>query len=384
MLNQELIEREYGFLQDKIYVNTSLISMPPMRVQEAWKRYIQTYVDVCATNYPTYFPGLLEDARKELAKLLKAEPLEIAFTSSACASMTILANSFPFEKGDNVIITSEEHASNAIPWLALEKRGITVKIVESRGGCVYEEDLIRAIDEHTRIMAVASVFFCTGFALDVAMVGKACKERGVYLAVDATQSLGRSRLYPKAEFVDFIAGGAHKGLLGTKSLGYLYCSKELCKKMKPYTGSLQSQGNGGRPFTLKHYDEIEWYPGAERFEAGNPPYGVIDALGKGVSLINEFGVENIEAQIRETEEVLRGRLKGLPLRILEPERERRSGMLFVFYPEGADLDQVREILVKNNVFATVRYDYIRMTLHLYNSPKQMGRLVETLEEISRL
>lgn len=384
MLNSRLIEQEYGFLKDRIYLNTSLISMPPMRVQNAWKAYIQTYVDAFATNYPTYFPKLHDDAREEMARLLNVAPSDVAFTSSACASITILVNSFPFKEGDNVIITSEEHASNAIPWLALEKRGVEIRIVESRGGCIYEEDLIDAIDNRTRIMSVASVFFCSGFALDVARLGKACKERGVYLAVDATQSLGRIRLYPREEYVDFVAGGAHKGLLGTKSLGYLYCSGELRGIMEPYTGSLQSQGNGGRPFALKHYDEIEWFPGAECFEAGNPPYGVIDALGKGVSLINELGIENIEAYIRETEDVLRGKLKNLPLKMLEPEEGRRSGMLFVFYPAGADPDKVREVLVKNNLFATVRYDYIRITLHLYNDPAQMQRVADTLEEISRL
>lgn len=384
MLNNHLIEQEYGFLKDKIYLNTSLISMPPMRAQNAWKSYIQTYVDAFADNYPTYFPKLHDDARGEMARLLNAAPSDIAFTSSACASMTILANSFPFEAGDNVIITSEEHASNAIPWLALERRGVDVKIVESRGGRIEEEDLIHAIDKRTRIMSVASVFFCSGFAVNVSRLGRACKERGVYLAVDATQSLGRIKLYPREESVDFVAGGAHKGLLGTKSLGFLYCSEELRGILKPYTGSLQSQGNGGRPFALKHYDEIEWYPGAERFEAGNPPYGVIDTLGKGVSLINELGIENIEANIRETEAALRERLKNLPLKMLEPEECRRSGMLFVFYPASADPDEVRRILTKHNLFSTVRYDYIRITLHLYNNPAQMQKVADTLEEISRL
>lgn len=384
MLDRNLIQREYGFLEDVIYLDTSKVSMPPLRVQKAWKEYISGYVEEYCLNYEKYFPEKLERARGELAKLLQTEPGEIAFTHSVSDSMTLLANSFPFENGDNVVITAEEHPSNVFPWLGLERRGVKVKMVPGKNGFVEAEDIIAAIDERTRVVSVASAFFCSGYAVDVRKIGKACRERGVVYAVDATQSMGFRAIRPREMNIDFMAGGGHKGLLGTKSIGFAYCSRELTGKLKPYTGSLQSADNAGRPCVLQHYDEIKWRPGAERLEAGNYPYALIEALGNGVSLINELGIENIEAEIRMMEEMLRERIRDLPLKVITPPRENRSGLLFIYYPETADPKRVEKILWDHRVRATVRYDYIRMTLDFYNSPEQIERIAETLEDIARL
>lgn len=384
MLNKDLIAREYDYLDEWIYVDTSLISMPPNRVRKAWKEYIEGYVSCYDQNYSTYFPEKLKDAKKNLAKLLAVDPKEIAFTHSTSDSMTILANSFPFKAGDNVIITAEEHASNSIPWLGLERFGVEVRIAPSREGYVDVKDITALMDTKTRIVSTSSVYFCSGFAIDLEALSEDCHKRNIFLAIDATQSLGRLKLYPKEMGIDYVAGGGHKGLLGTKSIGYAYCSERLLNQLHPYTGSLQSVTNGGRPFCLHHYDEIEWCDGAARLESGNYPFGVIEALSKGVSLINDLGIENIEQNIRETEQILRQKLTGIPLRMINPPEKLRTGMFFIFYPEKADPEQVKETLLKNKIKATVRYDYIRMTLHLYNSFEQTDRVADTFRQIAKL
>ena len=384
MLDRKLIQKEYGFLGEVVYLDTSKVSIPPLRVQKAWKKYIEGYSSVYCLNYETYFPEKLEKAKKELAKLLRVDSEEIAFTHSASDSITTLANSFPFCEGDNVVITAEEHPSNVIPWLGLKRFGVKVKVVPGRDGFVEADDVIAAIDEHTRIVSTSSVFFCSGYAMDIRKVGDACKKADIVYALDATQSMGLLELRPREWGIDYVVGGGHKGLLGTKSVGYAYCSRALLGRLRPYTGSLQSATNVGRPCRLKDYDEIEWCRSAECLESGNYPFGMIEALGNGVSLINELGIGNIEAEIRKMEGLLRDRLKDLPLKVITPPKENRSGMLFVYYPEKADPERVREVLWKNGIRATVRYDYIRMTLDFYNTPEQMDRVTNTLYEIASL
>ena len=384
MMNKELISREYDYLDDWIYVDTSLVSMPPNRVRRAWQEYIEGYARCYDQNYSTYFPEKLESARTNLARLLAVDESEIAFTHSTADSMTILANSFPFRPGDNVIITAEEHASNAIPWLGLERLGVEVRIAPSKGGYIDVADIAALMDRRTRIVSTASVYFCSGFSVDLDALAEECRRRNVVLAIDATQSLGRIKLHPREKGVDYIAGGGHKGLLGTKSVGYAYCSQRLLDQLQPYTGSLQSAANGGRPFRLHHLHEIEWSEGARRLESGNYSFGVIEALGNGVSLINELGIEEIEANVRASEQALREALADVPLRMLEPLQKLRSGMLFIFYPQQADPERVKEVLLSHHVKATVRYDYVRMTMHLYNSPDQAGRIADTFREIAAL
>lgn len=384
MLNQELIQKEFGFLGDVIYMDVSKVSLPPMRVQNAWKEYIDGYVKEYCLNYDTYFQEKLDMAKRELAKLMDVGPEEIAFTHSVSDSMTLLANSFPFAEGDNVIITSEEHASNAVPWLALKRFGVKTKIVESKGGFVEADDIIAAMDERTRLVSTASVFFCSGYTVDIKKIGAECKKRGIVYCVDATQSMGLMKMRPKEWGIDYIGGGGHKALRGTKSIGYAYCSNELAERLTPHTGSLQGVLNAGRPCVLKDFDEIKWHPGAGRLESGNYPFALIEAIGLGVSLINELGIENIEAQIRHLEAFLREKIADLPLRVVTPPEKNRSGMLFIYYPEGADPEEVRKILWENKVRATVRYDYIRMTVDYYNTEEQMEVVAKALREISEL
>lgn len=384
MINQKLIDEEYGFLGDMVFIDNSTVCLPPMRVQKAWKEYVEGYVKTYDLEYPTYFTNKLKMAKEELAKLFFATPEEIAFTHSASDSMTILANSFPFEKGDNVIISSEEHASNAVPWFGLERLGVNVRVVESKDHFVELDDLLAAADEHTKIIATASLYFCSGYALDLKKLGAECKKRGIIAAIDGTQSAGRMVVKPKEWGIDYIGGGAHKGLLGTKSVGYAYCSKELLAKLRPYTGSLQGTVNAGRPCVLKSYGEIQWKDTAEKLESGNYPFATIEAVGLGVSLINELGIENIEARIKETEAALREKINGLPLKVLTPPIENQAGMIFVYFPKTALPEQVKEILLKHKVRAIVRYDYIRMGLHFMNTPEQMQQVADALFEIAKL
>ncbi len=384
MLNQALIAKEYGFLGDVAYLDISLTSMPPMRVREAWKKFIEGYVIPYGTNAGTYFPDILVRARKEMAQLMQVEPSEIAFTHGTGDGMTKLANSFPFAKEDNVVITEEEHASNAIPWLGIEQKGVEIRFAKSENGVVPIANIVAMMDEHTKIVSTASTYFCSGYAIDLKTLGEECHKRGIILAIDAIQSMGRLTMRPRQWHISYVAGGAHKGCLGTKGGGYVYCAKELSQILKPYTGSLQSLTNGGRPFPLRHYDQIQWQPDASRLEGGMYSFGIIESLANGVSLINELGIENGDAHIHAMENYLRGKLADLPLKVLDIPEKNRSGLLFIWYPEGADPKAVEQVLLDHKVRATVRQGYIRMGLHFYNTQEQMDRVSQALHEIAKL
>ena len=171
MINQKLIDEEYSFLGDMVFIDNSTVCLPPIRVQKAWKDYIEGYVKTYDLEYPDYFSRKLKMAREEFAKLFGVTPEEIAFTHSASDSITMLANSFPFEKGDNVIISSEEHASNAVPWFGLDRLGVEIRVAEGKEHFVDVNDLLALADEHTRIIATASLYFCSGYEIDFKILG---------------------------------------------------------------------------------------------------------------------------------------------------------------------------------------------------------------------
>ncbi len=84
------------------------------------------------------------------------------------------------------------------------------------------------------------------------------------------------------------------------------------------------------------------------------------------------------------EELLRSRIADLPLKVVTPPEENRSGLLFIYHPEKADPKAVEQVLLDYKVRATVRQGYIRMGLHFYNSAEQMERVAKALHEIAKL
>lgn len=384
MLNRELIDREFGFMKEEIYLNISLTSLPPRRVQDTFRGFMDGYVRDFAEGQEGYFGGIVKEARANAAKLLQCGEDEVAFTRSTSDGFTILAASFPFKEGDNVVLTEEEHASNVMPWLAQERRGVEVRFAKSHDGIVTIQDILDQVDERTRIVSTASTYFCTGYRMDLKALSAELKKRGVYLSIDGIQSMGRLKIYPYELGVDYISAGSYKGMMGTKGAALTFCSRELQKLLVPYTGSQQGIKVPSRPFVQRHYSEIDWKEDARKFEHGNYTYVVIQSLSGGLSLINEIGIGEIDAHVCHLEQVLREKIAGLDLKVITPAPENQSGLMFVFYPEQAKPEQVKAVLNKYRIHATIRNGFIRMGFHCYNTEEQMDIIAKALAEISEL
>src|SRR5206468_1242323 len=105
--------------------------------------------------------------------------------------------------------------------------------VPSRGSRILSDDLRAAMDGHTRVLAISSVEFASGFRNDLGALGLLCRERGVYLFVDAIQSLGVLPLDVQQTPVDFLSADGHKWMLGPVGAGIFWCRRELVEMLHP-------------------------------------------------------------------------------------------------------------------------------------------------------
>ena len=122
MLNRELISSEYGFLGDAIFLNVSSVVMPPIRVQKAYENFMPQYVANYAEGFLTGAWAVVADTRAKFAELVNAEPDEIAFVKNTCEGISIIAEGYPFKKGDNIVIADQEHSANLFPWINLHQK----------------------------------------------------------------------------------------------------------------------------------------------------------------------------------------------------------------------------------------------------------------------
>src|SRR5262245_30505137 len=168
----------------------------------------------------------IEEVRRQAARLLGADPFDVAFVKNTSEGVGLVAEGVPWRPGDNVVSAEDEYPANVYPWLNLARKGVELRRVKSREGRISLDDLRAAIDARTRVVTLSWVEFATGFRNDLDAVGQLCREEGVLFFVDAIQGLGVLPLDVSRTPVDFLAADGHKWLLGPEGAGLFWARRE--------------------------------------------------------------------------------------------------------------------------------------------------------------
>ena len=167
----------------------------------------------------------VEDARKQIASAIGADPREIVFTSGATESDNLAVKGVAGmyrEKGDHIITCVTEHKAILDPCKHLEKDGIRVTFLPvANNGMVDLDDLKKAITDKTILISIMHANNEVGVLQDIKEIGRIARERGVLFHTDATQSVGKAPFNVNEMNVDIASLSAHK-MYGPKGVGALY------------------------------------------------------------------------------------------------------------------------------------------------------------------
>jgi hypothetical protein len=164
--DEELRRREFPVTGEKVFVAHAGICPIPRRVSEAIRDYAEQST---RGDQETLVPAFQMHRTRELAaNLIGAEIGEVAFVGPTSLALSLVASGLSFEPGDTVLVYLDDFPSNVYPWLALAERGVEVKFlkVEKLGG-IHLEDVLNQVDDRTRLVALASCHFASGFRIDV-------------------------------------------------------------------------------------------------------------------------------------------------------------------------------------------------------------------------
>jgi cysteine desulfurase/selenocysteine lyase len=314
--------------------------------------------------------------REKLARLIGAQPTEIALLRSTGEGLNTVAAGVRWRPGDNVVTSGIEFPSNVYPWLNLEGRyGVKTRLVPPREGRVLAADLIAACDEQTRVLTVSWVQFANGYRTDLAALGRFCRSRGIRFCVDAIQGLGALALDVERYQIDFLACGAQKWLLGPVGIGFLYVRKEIQGELWP-----SEVGPGSvvmDPARFLAYD-LTFRESAERFESGLPNFVGLFGLEASVSLLLAVGAEAIERQVLAlTDQLAAGVVeRGYRLRSHRAPEE-RSGII-AFVSDHQPSQAIHQRLAEAGVVCSLREGAVRLAPHLYNTAAEMEQILKVL------
>jgi len=322
--------------------------------------------------------GVLARSRELCARMIGAVPDEIAMMVNTTYGINVAASSIPLKPGDIIITPDREFPANVYPWMALaERRGLTYRRVACISGLADEDSLIRALDEpDVRILSVSWVSFETGLKLDLARLGAACRERGIYFVVDAIQGVGAASIDVRACHIDFLACGGQKWLLSPWGTGFLYVRRELIPELVPHTVSWMAVKNSEDFTQLCNY-ELNWFDNARRFEMITLPYQEFAGLNASLELFESVGWETVHALVAErADEIVRWAEGRRDVALVTPaDPARRAGVVAL---RPADPVTTSARLNTARVPHSLREGMIRLAPHFYTSPDEIERALALL------
>ncbi len=328
-------------------------------------------------SFLDYFHDIMSTStefRERLATLINARnPDEIVMMPNTATGINTAAVSLPLNPGDNVLILDGDYPANVYPWQNLAYRGVLTKVVPTCHGGLDIDVLEQRIDAHTRVIAMSTVMFSTGFRNDIAAVGQLCKDRGIYFVVDGIQSLGAFPLDVQACHIDFLAAGSHKWLLSTPGCGFLYCRHDILDELVP--GAYVGAGSVVDPMNFLDYN-LTYPDSADRFNTGSQNWAGMVALNASLGLLLEVGIARISEQILTLIGALIDDLtrRGYTLSA-STEPQHRSGIVVAQTP---DADAICKTLQAAGIVATARGGGVRVAPHFYNTLEEVLRVGEVM------
>ncbi|HEV7869170.1 MAG TPA: aminotransferase class V-fold PLP-dependent enzyme [Chthoniobacteraceae bacterium] len=366
----------FPICRSKIYFAHGGVNALPAPVADAMCDYTRV-----ASENPQEFGKVLQDikdARRTCAEFIGAKPDEIALLGPTSLGLSLFANGLPWREGDEVLCYQGDYPANVYPWIELRRRGVSVRFLEPERLGEITPDLVEAaLSPRTRLVALASCHFFTGYRIDVDAIGTLLQSRGVLFSLDAIQTLGAFPI--NVANVDFLSADSHKWLLGPLASGIVYVKRAHFDLLRP---TLLGAWNVASPNFITQ-EEIAFVPTAQRYEPGVlnvvGMYGMIAAI----ELLTRFGRDAVAARLLELKAHLLSRIEPLGFVVVGPREGALASSITTFRHERASSSALFGALEAAGVVASLRHDragldYLRFSPHFYNTEDEIDRAVEVL------
>jgi len=363
---------EFPITRNFSFFNNAATSATPLRVAKAVSDLMLQISHEGSLHYPEWVKTV-ERTRSLFARLINADPSEICFITNTSEGLSTVAGGISWKPGDKIVAAVPDFPSNVYPWMNLAHRGVETCFVQRNEGRFDIRDVKASLRPGTRLVAVSSTDFITGFRCDLEELGNFCRQEGILFCVDAIQDLGAAPIDVKSCGVSFLASGGHKWLLSTMGTGALYISKEANDLVHPIRVGWKSVENEEDFYHL----ELKFKADARRFEPGTLNLAGITALGTALEMLLEIGIDRIFKRICGLNDIIASELAKRNLRVISPiEPRHRSGILSF---EAEEAGKLFRYLLTKKVVASQRGNGLRLSPHFYIDESDIERLFEALD-----
>ena len=388
----EMNREDFPMLKnDYIYFDNGATTFKPKCVIDEVNNY---YENLCANAHRGDYDlsrkvdELYENTRDVVKKFINANRREeIIFTKGTTESMNMIV--FGFMKNylkldDEVLITKTEHASNVLPWFALEKEvGIKVKYIPLENYEVTLDNVKKMINKNTKVISIAWITNTIGDIRNIKEITELAHKNNILVVIDGAQAVGHMKTDVKELDIDFLSFSAHK-MLGPTGVGVLYGKYNYLNQMLPinYGGGMNSFFESDK--TLE-YKELPL-----RLEAGTMNISGILGLKKAIEYLDSIGMDKIENYEHELKSYLVNSLKKMSNVTIYNANTKSGIVLFnindIFSEDTSEYLNHYHICVRaGNHCAKMVKDEIgikntcRISLYLYNTKEEIDKFIEVMK-----
>lgn len=359
------------------YFDNAAVAPLPSPARDAVLGWVEDACGEGDTVWPQWAASI-EKTRSAAASMLGSDPSEVALIANTTTGISLVAEGFPWQSGDNIVTLANEFPSNLYPWMNLRARGVTAKLVPVESGRVDVERLLAACDPRTRMIAVSWVGYASGWRIDVAELVRLAHARGILVCLDAIQGLGVFPLDVRETGVDFVVADGHKWMLGPEGAGILFVRREHLDLLRPVGVGWNS--------VVHQFDfsriEFRLRDSAARYEGGSQNMVGLLALGASLDMLASFGLTShqspIEDQVLSIADLACERLAEIGASVVSHRQSSHRSGIVSFELPACDPVEARRRCLDEGVVLSCRDGRLRISAHAYANAEDVDRLIKAL------
>ncbi len=375
-----------------IYFDNGATTLKPKILSEAISDYYNHYSSNAHRgdyNLSIKASSEYENARELTRQLINAKSSkQIAFTSGTTDSINKIVFGFfkhYLKRGDEVLITKSEHASNILPWFELaDEIGIKIKYIPlDENHKVTIDNVIKSVNTNTKVISLAHVSNVVGDVRPIKEITKYAHEKGILVLCDGAQSVPHMKVDVTDLDVDFLAFSAHK-MCGPTGVGIIYVKENHLNNIKPiiFGGGMNAEFTNDGTRIYKSMPDL--------LEAGTPNIAGVIGFGHVIKYLSNIGFDKIHKYELELRNYLINRLKEIPKVEIYNENS-ETGIVTINYKDifpqdlSIYLDKYNICTRAGSHCAKILKDELkikntcRISLYFYNTKEEIDKLIEALK-----
>jgi selenocysteine lyase/cysteine desulfurase len=321
-----------------------------------------------------------ERARTAAARLINADPADIALIPSISYGVATAAKLLTIERGTRVLVLENDHSSPVLEWQTrADAQGFAVETIRRPDDGDWTSAVLAAIERPgappISLASISSVHWSDGGLIDIEKVGAALRQRGACFLIDATHGVGVLAMDVQRLDPDFVIFPTYKWLLGPYGRAFLYVARRHQDGVPLEQTS--SGRRGVRSESAVYFADLRYVPDARRFDMGERDHFIsLEMASIGMEMMAAWGAAAVVQRLSMLTERIEQGVRGIGVSV--PERHVRAPhILSLGFEDGMPAGLV-EGLASEGIYVAARLGRMRISPHVFNDEADADRFVAVL------